>query len=118
MEKYAVLQSSSHLKMVWIERKIMSLSNSQFLVNLIYAFQSPTELFLVMPFMQGKITWFNTLINKQLNGFDSHTNCIVWYCLCFWLGGDLRFHLKERGTMPVDTCRFYAAEMIMGLVNI
>jgi hypothetical protein len=82
MEKYAVLQSSSTLKMVWIERKIMSLTNSPFLCNLQYAFESDKELFLVMPFMQG---------------------------------GDLRFHLKERGTMPVSHCRFYACEMILGL---
>jgi len=82
MEKYAVLQSSSHLKMVWIERKIMSLTASPFLCNLLYAFESERELFLVMPFMQG---------------------------------GDLRFHLKERGTMPVSTACFYAAEMILGL---
>jgi serine/threonine protein kinase len=82
MEKYAVLQSASHLKMVWIERKIMSLTNSPFLCNLLYAFESDRELFLVMPFMQG---------------------------------GDLRFHLKERGTMPPSTCLFYACEMILGL---
>lgn len=82
MEKYAVLQSSSHLKMVWIERKIMSLTNSPFLCNLLHAFESDKELYLVMPFMQG---------------------------------GDLRFHLKERGTMPVSTCQFYAGEMILGL---
>lgn len=77
MEKYAVLQSSSHLKMVWIERKVMSLASSPFLCNLLYAFESDKELFLVMPFMQG---------------------------------GDLRFHLKERGTMPVATCQFYASD--------
>ena len=53
MEKYAVLQSSSHLKMVWVERKIMSLTSSPFLCNLLYAFESDKELFLVMPFMQG-----------------------------------------------------------------
>lgn len=52
MEKYAVLQSSSHLKMVWIERKIMSLTNSPFLCNLLHAFESDKELYLVMPFMQ------------------------------------------------------------------
>lgn len=82
MEKYAVLQSSSHLKMVWVERKIMSLTNSPFLCNLLYAFENERELFLIMPFMQG---------------------------------GDLRFHLKERGTMPVSTCLFYACELILGL---
>jgi serine/threonine protein kinase len=43
MEKYAVLQSSSHLKMVWIERKIMSLTASPFLCNLLYAFENERE---------------------------------------------------------------------------
>jgi hypothetical protein len=41
----------------------------------------------------------------QANGVVTH-NCH---------GGDLRFHLKERGTMPVSTCLYYACEMIMGL---
>lgn len=53
IEKFAVLQSQSHLNMVWVERKIMALQNSPFLCNLLYAFESPTELYLVMPFMQG-----------------------------------------------------------------
>jgi len=43
MEKFAVLQSHAHLKMVWVERKIMSLQSSPFLCNLLYAFQSSDE---------------------------------------------------------------------------
>jgi serine/threonine protein kinase len=82
MEKFAVIQSSAHLRMVWTERKIMSLIDSPFLCNLIHAFESETELFLVMPFMQG---------------------------------GDLRFHLKERGVMSFDIAQFYAAELLLGL---
>lgn len=83
MCKYDVLQSNNHLRMVWIERKIMSaMRQSQFLVHLEYAFQSSTELFLVMPFMQG---------------------------------GDLRYHLKERGCMSESMAQFYAGEMILGL---
>src|SRR5438270_774612 len=53
IEKSVVLQSQAHLTNVWIERKIMSACHSNFLCHLIWAFQSPTELFLVMPFMQG-----------------------------------------------------------------
>jgi serine/threonine protein kinase len=54
MEKNVVLQSSSHLKIVWLERKIMSfLENSPFCCSLLYAFENPCELFLVMPFMPG-----------------------------------------------------------------
>lgn len=82
IEKAAVLQSQAHLASVWIERRILSLNTSPFLLNLIHAFESPTELFLVMPFMQG---------------------------------GDLRYHLKERGTMNEETMRFYAAELLLGL---
>ncbi len=85
IEKFAVLQSQSHLDMVWVERKIMAAANSPFLCNLLYAFQSPTELYLVMPFMQG---------------------------------GDLRYHLKERGTMNVETTRFYAAQIALGLMDL
>jgi serine/threonine protein kinase len=83
MEKYAVLQSNHHLRMVWIERKIMSaMRDCHFLVHLEYAFHNDKELFLVMPFMQG---------------------------------GDLRYHLKERGTMSEDVAKFYAAEIALGL---
>ncbi len=85
LEKFAVLQSQSHLDMVWVERKIMAAASSPFLCNLLYAFQSPTELYLVMPFMQG---------------------------------GDLRYHLKERGTMSVETTRFYAAQIALGLMDL
>lgn len=82
MEKAKVLKSKSHLSMVWTERLIMSLVESPFLCHLKYAFESDTELFLVMPFLQG---------------------------------GDLRYHLRERGRMSESTARFYAAEMIVGL---
>lgn len=82
IEKFAVLQSQTHLTMIWIERKIMSACQSPFLCNLNFAFQNDTELFMVMPFMQG---------------------------------GDLRYHLNERGTMDVNTAKFYAAEILLGL---
>ena len=82
IEKYRVLKSKTHLHMVWTERKIMSLVFSPFLCRLRYAFESDTELFLVMPFLQG---------------------------------GDLRFHLKERGRMSEQTARFYSAQMVLGL---
>jgi serine/threonine protein kinase len=85
IEKFGVLQSQSHLNMVWVERKIMSVISSPFLCNLIHAFQSDVELFLVMPFMQG---------------------------------GDLRYHLKERGTMTVEQARFYAAELLLALQDL
>ncbi len=52
-EKAKVLAKESHLRMLWIERDIMSKLRSPFLCRLIYAFQNKTELFFVMPFMQG-----------------------------------------------------------------
>ena len=85
MEKSRVLKSKTHLTMVWTERKIMSLVTSPFLCHLRHAFESDTELFLVMPFLQG---------------------------------GDLRFHLRERGRMSEATARFYAAEMLLGLQDL
>jgi serine/threonine protein kinase len=33
----------------------------------------------------------------------------------FMQGGDLRYYLETRGTMHEDMCRFYAAELIIGL---
>ena len=82
IEKARIIKSKSHLSMVWTERKIMSIVRSPFLCHLRYAFESDTELFLVMPFLQG---------------------------------GDLRFHLKERGRMREDTAKFYAAQIVLGL---
>ena len=82
MEKAKVLKNKGSLRTVWIERDIMSRVRGCFLVNLLYAFQTPVELFLIMPFMRG---------------------------------GDLRFHMRERGLFTVDMVRFYAAEILLGL---
>ena len=43
----------AYLDAVWTERNIMAQLKSPFLLNLLHAFQSDTEVFLVMPFMQG-----------------------------------------------------------------
>jgi len=85
IEKFAALKSKGSLEMIWIERKIMSMTTSPFLCNIVYAFQSPTELYIVMPFMQG---------------------------------GDLRYHLKERGVMDEKMCQFYAAQIVLGLSHL
>lgn len=82
MDKYSIIQKRSHVDMVWTERRIMSRLTTPFCCHLVYAFQSATELFFVMPFMQG---------------------------------GDLRFHLRERSLMSERVCRFYAAQMVLGL---
>jgi serine/threonine protein kinase len=80
MEKFAVLQSSAHLNMVWVERKIMSLQNSPFLCNLLYAFQSPEELYLVMPFMQGGDMRYHLREHGQLS--ESHARFYAAELLC------------------------------------
>src|ERR1700687_5172023 len=83
MAKSAVIKKESHIRMVWTERNIMcQLSESPFLVNLYHAFQSPSELLFIMPFMQG---------------------------------GDLRYHLSQRGPIQEEDCIFYAAELLLAL---
>lgn len=52
MAKAAVIKKESHLRMVWTERNIMcAIGGCPFLVHLYHAFQTPTELLFVMPFM-------------------------------------------------------------------
>ncbi len=36
----------------------------------------------------------------------------------FMQGGDLRYHLREHGPLREDHCRFYAAEMLLGLADL
>jgi serine/threonine kinase 32 len=52
-EKARIIKKPAYLDAVWAERNIMAKVKSPFLTNLLHAFQSPVELFLVMPFMQG-----------------------------------------------------------------
>lgn len=52
-EKARILKKPVFLQAVWMERNIMARLKSPFLCSLHYAFQSPSEVFLVMPFMQG-----------------------------------------------------------------
>lgn len=82
MKKSMLVEKEIYVQTVWRERNVMSKFRSPFLCNLLYAFQDPTDLVLIMPFMQG---------------------------------GDLRYYLETRGTMREDMCRFYAAELIIGL---
>ncbi len=84
LEKYSILKTGKHLiEMVWLEHTTLGkLSNSNFCLGLSYAFQSATELFLVMPYMQG---------------------------------GDLHYHLNTRGRMEINTAKFYAAQILLGI---
>lgn len=53
MSKCEVIKRESHIRMVMIERNVMAKLSSQFLCTLDHAFQNATELFFIMPFMQG-----------------------------------------------------------------
>lgn len=53
MSKSEVIKRESHIRMVMIERSVMAKLSSPFLCTLDHAFQSPSELFFIMPFMQG-----------------------------------------------------------------
>ncbi|MES1912357.1 MAG: hypothetical protein MHM6MM_004644 [Cercozoa sp. M6MM] len=48
-----VVESETRLKTVWMERNIMELLQSPFLVHVLYCFQDEHECYLVMPFLQG-----------------------------------------------------------------
>ena len=62
------------------QRKIMSLQSSPFLCNLIYAFQSPVELYLVMPFMQGGDMRYHLREHGPLS--EAHTKFYAAELLC------------------------------------
>jgi len=82
MKKSKLITKKMYVVTAWRERDVMAQLKSPFLVNLLFAFQDETDLFLIMPFMQG---------------------------------GDLRYFLTQKGRMLEEACRFYAAEVIMGL---
>jgi hypothetical protein len=46
--------AGNHDDILWLERNLMSRFKSAFLVHLIYAFQTETELFMVMPYLRGE----------------------------------------------------------------
>lgn len=53
MDKERLLSSNSHLRTVWIERNVMALFRSNFLVHLHWAMQDERNLYLMMHFMKG-----------------------------------------------------------------
>jgi serine/threonine protein kinase len=52
-EKSRILKDKTLLESLWVERKILSMVYSPFLLYLVYAFQCPVELFLLMPLLEG-----------------------------------------------------------------
>lgn len=53
IEKERLLEGKSHLRGVWIERNVMALFKSHFLVHLYWALQDERNLYLIMSFMKG-----------------------------------------------------------------
>jgi len=53
MDKRRLLSSSNNLRTVWIERNVMALFRSNFLVHLHWAMQDESNLYLMMHFMKG-----------------------------------------------------------------
>lgn len=116
MEKFAVLQSAAHLRMVWVERKIMSLQSSPFLCNLLYAFQSPEE---VRDSSGERRARKITRVLAMLTCICLFLFLVQLYMVMpFMQGGDLRYHLREHGPLPEQWVVFYAAEMLLGLADL
>ena len=80
------------------ERKILENSNNQFLVNLRYAFQSPSKLYLVMDFINGgnKLKQYSSIKKQKFSG-------------------ELFQHLKKNGPFSEQKSRFYIAEVILAI---
>jgi len=53
MKKSKLITKKMYVVTAWRERDVMAQLKSPFLVNLQFAFQDETDLFLIMPFMQG-----------------------------------------------------------------
>lgn len=53
---------------------------------------------------------------KLFHVFESQTR--ICFVLEFVIGGNLGFHIKELGNFPIDTAKFYAAEVLQGLENL
>lgn len=56
MQKATILAKGGkrNLEALWVERDLMCVVKSPFVVNLLYAFQNQTEIFFIMPFMKGR----------------------------------------------------------------
>jgi serine/threonine protein kinase len=50
--------------------------------------------------------------------YSFHDKDALYLLLDLCEGGDLNWHLNEAGTFPEETCRFYAAQIVMGLAHI
>lgn len=93
--------------MVLIEKQILQLINSRFVVNLAYAYETKDALCLVLTIMNGTfqdlVIVFNLLNVSSLQG------------------GDLKFHIYNMGGEPgfdLPRSMFYAAEVLCGLEHL
>jgi len=79
-KKRIKLKKSRHLALN--ERSVLAAINSPFVISLKYAFETKSNVYLVMDLM---------------------------------IGGDLSFHLNQKGYFSKDECLYYAARIILGL---
>ena len=86
--KCEVIKKESHIRMVWTERNIMSKL-------------SETS---------------NPFLVTLEHAFQDERE--LFLAMEFMQGGDLRYHLTQRGIMTESECRFYAAEMILALESL
>lgn len=81
MEKGTVAKKQA-AALCWNERDALSMSHSPFVIGLKYAYQTPTDLVLVLDLLTG---------------------------------GDLDYHLREKGRFSLKVARFVAAETVLGI---
>lgn len=87
------------------ERLILSKIKNPFIIQLFYAFQTPSQLFLVTEFAQGGLKFF----------FFLYKNAILLLDNSFFNLGELFFHLRRVIRFSEDQTRFYVAQLILAL---
>ena len=92
MDKAWLLQSSSNVRSVWLERHIGIQLRSPFLVPIHYAFQDASHLYLVLHFMPGGDLHFLLYQETLARGKGQHPK-----------------------PLPEEHVKFYMAEILLGL---
>jgi serum/glucocorticoid-regulated kinase 2 len=103
ISKAWLIQSSSNVQSVWLERHIMIQIRSPFLVPVYFAFQDRTHIYLVMHFLPGGDLHF-LLHNKRILAAKGvrHT-------------GSGSGHNGRKAALPEWHAQFYMAEILLAL---
>jgi serine/threonine protein kinase len=80
VNKFEVLKKDPTLYTVGIEFDIMTRVQSPFCLHLVHAFQTETELCMVMPFMRGALFAVDILISVIFTGFSAR-NAVATFLL-------------------------------------